>query len=151
MGRKGVSDLISSILLIGMVIVIGVMITTFMQKYTSTEKERSACIMDTNYIIDGVTYEPESDMLRIKITNHGRLPVYGFKVYLYFDSTVDEFEVENVSQGGITEDSPLGREEETYLTVNLTQGPDFEELTEMVIKNEACPQVTTRTTKGIGF
>ena len=90
-------------------------------------------------------------MLKIKITNHGKQPLWGFGVYLYSNSDVKRFDAENVSQGGISEGNMLGREEEAYIMVNITDGPVFGTITEITVSNKECPSVITNAIKGIGF
>ncbi|MBM3303835.1 MAG: hypothetical protein FJY76_01970 [Candidatus Aenigmarchaeota archaeon] len=157
-GKKGVSPVIATILLIAVAISVGIMVTTWITHWvvTQTSSQSIACAINTNYVIDTAEFNKSTALnstLLLKVTNRGSEGLYGFGVVLDNGTTIMMLNSTSslISQGGISSGNKLGREQPVYVAVNLTNTTAGHTrlgctLTEVKVTNDACPAVSARTT-----
>lgn len=158
--EKGVSPVISVVLLIGLAITIGIMVTTWVTQLVTRETDPSSvCALNTNYIINDATYNFSGDyVLRIRITNKGTEGIYGFGVIINNDTSIFQFNKSHVnfsvSPSTITKDRRLGQEQSAYINVvmNFTGTADCpacdslaKTATRLRVTNEACIAISAET------
>jgi len=121
---RGISPVIATVLLIAVAVSAGMLVTTWITQWvvTQTTSEAQTCSINTQYVIDTVVFnESGNNLLKIKITNKGSQPLYGFSVELDNGTPpIVTFPVDEVDQGGVTESNPLKREQSVYIIVNLS-------------------------------
>ena len=125
--KRGISPVVSVVLLIAVAITLGMLVTSWVTHlYYDISGGDSSCAINTNYIIDSAEWSKTSkspeynNTLLVKITNRGKLKLYGFGVELHNGTRILEFDSSVVNQGGITSSNKLERERSAYLVVNMT-------------------------------
>jgi len=153
MGMKGVSPVIASVLLIGITVAIGVMLSSWLTHWVSTRTQQasSACVTSTNYRIDSATFASATDNATIIITNLGSVELYGFSVQVMnktdvsvFNSSDSRFRI----SPNITQTNSL--KEQRSAVILLDMNGDYESnlgSTADTIKvlNSACPTFSAET------
>jgi len=146
---RGINELVAAITLIAIVILIVTGIAISTSKFIIAGQPGTACLSETNYIAESVKFNQSgNNMLLIKLTNYGRMEVYGFGVSLTNDTSFVQFRWDSplVDQDGIDLGNRLKSGQSMYLRVNMTEHPVLAQtLTEMIITNLACPAYTFRT------
>lgn len=108
----------------------------------------TACLSETNYILDSVEFNETGDeVLLIRITNHGKMEVYGFGVSLTNDTSFLHFSWDSplLDQGNIDQTNRLETGRSIYLKIDMSDYPVLgQTLTEMVVTNQACPLYQSR-------
>ncbi len=148
--RKGINEIIGAILLIAVVVLIIGIVAGWNLKWVGTETEAQACLSKTNFIIESTKLNfSGNDMYQVKITNFGSLSLYGFGVTMSSDTDLMEFKAGDVTQGGVSESSPLKRGQSAYLMVDMKNLTSFaNSVSEIVVTNKACSMVSTRAVVG---
>jgi len=155
--RKAISPVISVVLLIAVAVSVGILVTTWVTHWvvSTTGSSSISCAVNTNYIIEEAKFNISSaynNTLLVKITNKGTEQLYGFGAILDNGTKVVIINSNDsiIDQGGISSTNKLKREESVYITINLTNTtlgyPTLgATLTEVKIRNDACPAVSTST------
>lgn len=150
---KGISPVIASVLLIGITVAIGVMMSSWITHWISNETQdiSSACATSTNYNIDSASYSIADEAMTIQITNIGSVDVYEFSVQLMngtdvmvYNSTDTKFKI----SPNITESNPLKQQRSAI--IKLTMDTDYEsglgETSDfMKVLNGVCPAFSAET------
>ena len=154
--RSGLSPIVSVVLLIAVAVAVGIMVTTWITGWVSqqTSSTALACAINTNYVIDSAAVNQSStNTLLIRLSNRGSLGLYGFGVVLDNGTRVVQLNSSSsmIDQGGISTANKLGREQTTYLLVNMSNAtlgyPEhLATLTEVRVTNDACNAVSAKTT-----
>ncbi|RLJ10344.1 MAG: hypothetical protein DRP15_00205 [Candidatus Aenigmatarchaeota archaeon] len=153
---KGVSPLISMIILIGIAIAIGAMLSPWItrlitsgmneasnQTHTEIKCQNLAYDFDSSYGVNGAEWDfsGSNDWLRVKIVNTGTINVYGFSFEILLDSgtpVIKHFVATSSTQR--TESKPLRPGQSYIIEANIT-----EDLTgtikEIKILNAVCPEI----------
>ena len=154
---KGVSPIISVILLIAVSISVGIMVTTWITHWVVTQTGSSSisCAIDTNYVIDSAEFNKSTALnnsLLVKITNKGSQKIYGFGAILDNGTAIVKLNSSDslINQGGTSLTSKLDREQSAYIVINLTNiilgYPQLgRTLTEVKVTNDACSAVSSST------
>lgn len=152
MEMKAISPVVAVVLLISVTLSLGVVVTSWIRNWILKEtiNPQISCVLETNYVIDSVTYSTDTNELKIKITNKGTTELYGFGVMLQNATIIQEFNSSNplVSiSPNITVINKLGREKSAYIKINLSDYiPLALSLTEVKVLNDACDAVSASTT-----
>ncbi len=129
------------------------MISSWITHWVSsrTRQASSACVTDTNYKIDLVTFDTTTNNLTLRLTNLGRVELYGFSVQILNGTSV---EVYNSSDPGvkmspnITENNPLKQQRSVMIIINM-EGSYYSALgntaDQVKVLNEACPTFSAET------
>ncbi|MFH1445196.1 MAG: archaellin/type IV pilin N-terminal domain-containing protein [Nanoarchaeota archaeon] len=148
---KAISPLIAIIIMMGVAVSIGVLISNWVTQWTAEQMETtsSSCSLNTNFVIDSAVFKNSTSILTLKITNKNSRSLYGFSVQVVNASDILVF---NASDGNvtfspnITSSSKLLRGRSIFVKVNLTGYPTMgSSLTEVKVFNEACNAVSTKT------
>jgi len=151
-GMKGVSELVSTIVLVVIVMAIGAFVSpwAFNLVRTSTNQTTSNTDMqllcqnvgydfDNNYGTNGLVWNltGSNTTLMAKITNTGTISLYNFTFDIIInDSLIYEVNVNTTNQK--TSSNPLKPGQSAILIMNITQ--DYNDtLTEVTIRNDVCP------------
>ena len=159
MKRKGLSPVVSVVLMIAVAISIAILVTTWVTNLTQQQiTGDKSCALNTNYIIESAKWNKSNDLnatLLIKLTNKGQQKLYGFAVQIDNGTDIIDFNSSVVDQDGISASNKLERERSAYLVVNLTNanlaypalGASLVTSDDVVIKitNEACNTVSSET------
>jgi flagellin-like protein len=156
---KGVSPIIATIILIALAITIGMMLSSWITHwfYIQTGRTSVSCALETNYAIESARWNISSTSLNntllIKVLNKGSRGIYGFGVVLDNGTRIVQLNSSSslVNQGGISSSNPLQQEQSAYISVNLTNTTLYypvlgSTLTEVRVTNDACPDVSQKTT-----
>jgi flagellin-like protein len=153
MGMKGISPVIAAVLLIAITVAVGVMISSWVTQWVTsrTRQASSACVTDTNYKIDSAIFDTDTNNLTLRLTNLGRVELYGFSVQILNGTDV---EVYNSSDSdvkmspNITENNPLKQQRSVIIIINMegsyhsTLGSTTDQVK---VLNEACPTFSAET------
>ncbi len=154
---KGMSPMISVVLLVAIAVSVGIMVTTWITHWVTeqTTDVSVSCAVNTNYVIESVRWNISSSLnntLLIKITNRGTQKLYGFGVVLSNGTKVVNLNSSSplIDQGGISASNKLGTQESVYIKVNMTNTtlhyPGLgATLTEVRVTNDACKTVSQKT------
>ena len=146
---RGIAEIVGVIILIaiGVLIVTGVAISS--SRFVITGQPGTACLTETNYLAESVKFnESGNNNLLVKVTNHGRMEVYGFGLALTNDTSFLQFKWDSplLDQDNIDLDNRLKNGESMYLKVDMTDYPGMgDSLTQIIITNVPCPAYTFRT------
>jgi flagellin-like protein len=148
MGMKGISPVIATVILIALSVAVGVMVSSWVMQWMNREMSGvSSCSSYSTYRIDSAKYTSSDTNLTIKITNMGKLGLYGFSVQIMnatavvlYNSTSSDL----TSSPNITASSPLGEQRTALIIVNLDGTDGNYSLAgataeEIKVMNEACP------------
>lgn len=156
--RRGVSEVVSVVLVIAVAISVGIMVTIFITGWTRTQLSETSvsCAISTNYDIQDIKYNSTgfNNTLLIKVINDGKSGVYGFGVTVSNGSEVYRFNSSStaIGQGGISSGNRLGQKQTALITLNLTAanvsigfGQSFRTTSdlEITVTNDACPAVSS--------
>ncbi len=156
---KGISPMVSTVLLIAVAVSVGMIVTNWMLGWTEDQTgSDNACVTGTYYIIEKAEWNKSADLnstLRLKITNKGEYKIYGFSVEIDNGTSIMLFDTNEVGQGGISASNRLEREHSAYIIVNLTNTtlgyPAFgrslltSDEAEVRVTNDACDGVSAKT------
>ena len=146
---KGISELVAAILVIAIAIVVGTIIAMWNIGFIREERASISCGSDTSYIIESARLgivKPYT--LTLKVTNHGKLPVWGFGVILRNATSSIQLSSDSplIDQAGITKDEPLGPGQSVYINIDLSSYKDLaNSLQEVILTNDACWIINART------
>lgn len=148
--RKGINEVIAAILMVAIVSVIAVIVVNWNIKWVTTETTSQSCLPDTNFIVESARFNLSGgDEYQVKVTNFGETALYGFGILMNSETNTMEFEDTLVSQGGVSQSSPLQRGQSAYITVNMSGNIAFaQSITDIMVTNKACPSVSTRAVIG---
>ena len=154
MGKKGISPVIASVLLIGITVAIGVMLSSWITHWISnkTQDISSACATSTNYKIDSVIYSAATKNMTIMLTNMGSVELYGFSVQIMNGTEVIVYNYTDTKfkiSPNITQDMPLKQQRSAIIIVSLDNSgyeAGLGETADMVkVLNSACPAFSLET------
>ncbi|MFH1978056.1 MAG: archaellin/type IV pilin N-terminal domain-containing protein [Candidatus Aenigmatarchaeota archaeon] len=158
--RKGVSPIISAVLLIAVAVSVGILVTTWVTSWVTTQTGSNdiSCAIDTNYVIDSAQFKNTSaeNTLLVRITNKGKQSLYGFGMILDNGTNVLQVnETTNMSahftyvslNPTITQSNPLSREASMYISINLSNSTLGNtvfggSLTSVRVTNKACDAIS---------
>ncbi len=149
MGMKGVSPVIAVVILIAITVAVGVMISSWVTQWINTEiSGASSCASYSTYSVDSATYTGSTKNLTLKITNNGKIELYGFEVQILnatsvvlYNSTSSDITI----SPPISETTPLKEQRSAIIIVDMngTEG-DYSAIgttsEEIKVLNKACPQ-----------
>ena len=150
---KGLSPIIAIIVMMGVAITVGILISNWVTQWTTEHLDTTAssCALNTNYVIDSVIFKNSTYTLTIKVTNKNSKSLYGFSVQV---ENTTEILLFNSSDGNVTfspnvtSTNRLLRDRSVYIKVNLTRHPTMgSSLTTVKVFNDACSAVSTKTTE----
>jgi flagellin-like protein len=147
MGLKGISPIIASVLLIGITVAIGVMLSSWITHFISTRTQdiSSTCATSTNYKIDSAIFQTSTNNMTLIITNLGTVDLYGFSVQVM---NATEVLVYNISDAkfkispNITQSAPLKQQRSAIAVISMSG--DYESgvgrTSDLIrVLNNACP------------
>ena len=153
MGMKGISPVIAAVLLIGISVAVGVMISSWITHWVSsrTIQASSACVTSTNYRIDSATFRSSANNLTLVLTNLGSVELYGFgvqvlngtDVYVY-NSTDPKLRI----SPNITETNPLREQRSAVIMIDMAGGfhSNLGSTADQIkVLNKACPTFSAET------
>jgi flagellin-like protein len=142
---RGINEVIGVILMIAVAVLIAAVFLTWNVSFMETEREETACISDTNYIVESFKFNSTGrNEILIKLTNYGDQVLHGFGAIMTSETSMVEHTYSEIDQGGISQSDPLERGESAYITINMSDSTDFaRSVKEVIITNEACKRVTT--------
>jgi len=157
MERKGVSPVIAVVLLIGVAVSMGILVTTWVTHWVSFQitEVTMSCSVDTNYIIDSASFNETGDLeIRVKITNKGNREIHSFGAVLDNSTRIMRLNSSDpkIFQYAINASNPLRREESEYVVIYLNDTDEDESypefgstLSEVKILNDVCDSVSAKT------
>lgn len=158
--KKGISPIISTVILIAVSITVGVVVATWVthliEEQTTSDK---LCAINTLYNIESARFNISGgNQLWLKVTNDGDEELYGFGVMMdngTYILTMNSTSA-RLNQGNISSTNELKRKQSAYLIVNLTNTTSDNvnyqafglSLTtsngaEITVTNEACTSIST--------
>lgn len=149
---KGISPLIAIIVMMGVAITIGVLISNWVTQWSTENLETTtaSCSLNTNYVIDSAVFKNSTSTVIIKVTNKNSKQLYGFSAQIENASNILVY---NASDGNVTyspnvtSSNKLLRGRSVFVFLNLTRHPSMgTSATNVKVFNEACPAVYTETT-----
>ncbi len=148
MGMKGVSPVIAAVILIAISVAVGVMISGWVMQWVNKEiGGASSCSSYSTYRIDSAKYTSSDNNLTIKLTNMGKLGLYGFSVQLINDTHVKLYNSSSPDikiSPNVTASEPLSEQRSAIIIVNVDGAEgDYSSLamtaTEIKVLNDECP------------
>ena len=148
--RRGITPLIAGIILIGIVVATGAMLSGWITQMVSrTSGGVSVCSLETSYTIDRADYSIGTGILSIRITNTGETKLYGFGAKLINSTETLEFtpsSPEISSSPVISIDSKLEKGRSFYLNIDLSGYPGMGiSIQRITVVNEECPDTSAAT------
>ena len=153
MGMKGISPVIAAVLLIAITVAVGVMISSWITHWVSsrTQQASSACVTNTNYRIDSVSFDSSTNNMTIIITNLGSVELYGFTVQVLNGTDVwvyNSSDTRLTISPNITESNPLKEQRSAIIIINM-DGDYHSALgstsDQVKVLNKACPTFSAET------
>lgn len=156
--KRGVSPIVSVVLMVAVAISIGVMLTIYITGWTRTQLTDTdiSCAINTNFDIQNIKYNSTgfNNTLLIKLMNDGKEGIYGFGVTVANGTVVHRVNASSraIGQGGITSTNKLLQKQTAFITLNFTAAnisQDFGETLEnnpdleVIVVSEACPSVSS--------
>jgi archaellum component FlaF (FlaF/FlaG flagellin family) len=153
MGMKGMSPVIAAVLLIGISIAVGVLISSWVTHWVSsrTQQASSACVTSTNYRIDSATFDSPTNNTTIVLTNLGSVGLYGFDVQVLNGTDVHVYNSTDPRvriSPNITETDPLKEQRSAVVIINMNGAYHSglgSTVDQIKILNKACPAFSAET------
>jgi len=153
MGMKGISPVIASVLLIGIAVAVGVLVSSWITHWVSTRTQQasSACVTSTNYKIDSATFGLTTNNMTITITNLGSTELYGFSVQIMNTTSVSVYnssDAEFSMSPNITQSSPLREQRSAVIILNMNgdYASNLGKTADRIkVINNACPTFSAET------
>jgi flagellin-like protein len=135
--KKGISPIVAAIILIGVTIVIGIMISTWVSQwlFTNIENVPSTCPTSTLYELSSVKYNKTTQILTLKLTNKATQTLYNFTIEATDSSSSIYRNTSVATNPSVTSTSPLTQEQSVFLTANMTT---TNSLSSVKVINGAC-------------
>ncbi len=160
MMKRGISPVVSVVILIAVSISIGVIVSTWITHLVEQETSSSElCALNTLYNIETARFNISADnKLLLKITNENEKELYGFGVIMDNGTEILTMNSTNIriDQSNISSTNTLKRKQSIYLIVNMTntteESFDYQGFglslttssnTQIIVTNEACDSVAT--------
>ncbi len=80
MSRKGISPVVAVVILIGVAVMLGGLVSSWLSSFVNTNSKQNACAITTMYTITEATVNTTSGKLRLKVKNVGKSGVYNFSI-----------------------------------------------------------------------
>ncbi|MEM5871878.1 MAG: archaellin/type IV pilin N-terminal domain-containing protein [Candidatus Aenigmatarchaeota archaeon] len=151
MGMKGISPVIASVILIGIAIAVGVMLSSWITHWVSsrTHETSSACVTSTNYKIDDAIFNENAKTLTLKITNLGGTDIYDFTIQIINGTNIETYNYTNQKLSispNISKNNPLRQQRTAIIIIDISDSIDLVKTAESIkVINEACPAFSAET------
>jgi flagellin-like protein len=136
---KGISPIIATVLLIAVAVAIGVLVSTWITRWTLEQTqtaETATCATTTIYDVSDAAYNTTTQMLTLIVTNKGSSAVYNFTIEAVDNTTAIKLNVTpSYSPTGTTASTPLLQGRSFSLTANMST---TNKLTSVKVTNTAC-------------
>jgi flagellin-like protein len=80
MSRKGISPVVAVVVLIGVAVMLGGLVSSWLSSFVDTSSKQDTCAITTMYTITEATVNTTSGKLRLKVKNVGKSSVYNFSI-----------------------------------------------------------------------
>jgi flagellin-like protein len=80
MRRKGLSPIVAVVILIGIAVVTGGLLSSWITSFVSDSAKQDTCAISTMYTLSDVTYNTTSGEVKLKVKNTGNVKLYNFTV-----------------------------------------------------------------------
>ncbi|MFH0957023.1 MAG: archaellin/type IV pilin N-terminal domain-containing protein [Candidatus Aenigmatarchaeota archaeon] len=80
MGSKGLSPLIAVIIMIGIAVVVGGILSSWVTSFVSGSARQDTCAITTMYTLSEATYNASSGIVKVKVKNMGSVSLRNFSV-----------------------------------------------------------------------
>lgn len=97
-GKKGLSPVVATVLLISIVIAIAVVVFIWLEGFTQeaiTKNEENV-----ELVCEDVSFEAEYAQGKISLSNRGNVPIYDFKIKITESGNFDEYNLREISDDG---------------------------------------------------
>ena len=141
---KAFSPIISVVILVGIVVALGIILSSWATQWVSNniESASSSCVTTTSYRIDEITYDNSTQTLKVIVTNIGNKGVYGFGLQLYTNNEIESYNSTNSRislSPNISSTNPLTESRSVIINLNMTRKSDIGmALTKVRVLNTAC-------------
>lgn len=135
--KKGISPIVATIILIGVTILIGIMISTWVSQWllTTVGNVPSTCPTNTLYQLSNAKYNKTTQIMTVMVTNKGSQVLYNFTIEVNDTSSNLYRNTSVVTSPSVSSSSPLTQEQSTILTANMTTTNSIESVK---VINGAC-------------
>jgi flagellin-like protein len=80
MGSKGLSPIIAVVILIGIAVMVGGILSSWVTSFVSSSARQDTCAITTMYTLSEATYNASSGMVKVRVKNTGSVSLYNFSV-----------------------------------------------------------------------
>jgi flagellin-like protein len=80
MEQKGLSPIVAVVILIGIVVITGGLLSSWITSFVSDASKQDTCSINTMYTISDATYNGTSGDIKLKVKNTGAVKLYNFTV-----------------------------------------------------------------------
>lgn len=80
MRRKGVSPVVAVVILIGIAVITGGLLSSWITSFVSDSAKQDTCSINTMYTLSDVTYNATSGEIKLKVKNTGTVKLYNFTI-----------------------------------------------------------------------
>ena len=80
MGRKGLSPVIAVVILIGIAVITGGILSSWVTSFVTDTASQSTCAINTMYTLSEATYNATSGIVKVKVKNTGSASLSNFSV-----------------------------------------------------------------------
>jgi flagellin-like protein len=78
MARKGVSPVVAVVILVGLAVMIGGLVSSWLTSFVADSARQDTCAITTTYTLTEPTYNPTSGELKVRLKNTGNNELYNF-------------------------------------------------------------------------
>lgn len=148
---RGISPVIAAIILIGLAISVGIMVSSWVTHMVDQQTgENAFCKLNTNYIIETTEFNRSgANELLMKVTNKGTYELYGFGVEVDNGTYVVQFNSTDTrisTSPAISSTGKLKQEHSAYITTSMAGYTALARTaTKIKLVNDACSGTSTST------
>lgn len=141
MERKGLSPIVAVVILIGIAVITGGLLSSWITSFVSDAAKQDTCSINTMYTLSDVTYNATSGVIKLKVKNTGTVKLYNF--------TVEADNGTNIALGQATSPAPsymvdVGRAQ--YVVANFSPS-NISNILTITILTQSCKGYSPAHTK----
>ena len=80
MRRKGVSPIVAVVILVGIAVMTGGLLSSWISSFISGSSEQETCAITTMYTLSDATYNATSGEIKLRLKNTGSVDLYNFTI-----------------------------------------------------------------------
>jgi len=150
MTKKGISPVVAVVLLIGIAVMLGGLVSSWLSSFIHQNSQQSTCALTTMYVISEAQVNESSGYLAVKLKNTGQSGISNFTFEVYNGTVYDALTATSpddsyVLQPGRTQLIKTNFTDQSITSTNIT------EISTVTVISESCPEYSPEPIKVVNI